>query len=163
MSVGRAVHHHAYIERAYDANCDDLDANAGELVEAATRTAAAFAADLAGYLENRLGFFDRDERVDVVVGEIDRSKTVTVVGVAWRADDTRRLLPNVEASVHITPIISSGPGATSEITLRGTYNPPRTAHRGLVEHVLARRVVDASLHTFLRHLADGLARRAERP
>ncbi len=156
--MGLPVHHHAYVTRPYDAICDELEQHGVALIEAATRTAAAFAADLAGYLEKQLGFFDREERVDVVIGEIQRSRSKSVIPIEWRADDTRRLLPNVEASLHVRPIISKGRGATTEITLEGTYSPPRPRHRGLIEHALASRVVDATLHTFLRHLAEALER-----
>ena len=90
------------------------------------------------------------------VGVLERSDGGAVLPIEWHADDTRRILPNVEASIHVTPLISSGPGATSEITLRGTYSPLRTKHRGIVEHALVRRVVDATLHVFLRHLVQDL-------
>jgi hypothetical protein len=155
----RPIHHHAYVERAYGATCDLLEAGAAEIVEAATQASAAFAADLAGYLEKQLGFFDQDERVQVVVGDLDRSPNGAVLPLEWRADESRRLLPNVDAAIHITPIISTGSGATTELTLRGSYSPPRARHRGLIEHALARRVVDATLHTFLRHLVEELERR----
>lgn len=158
--MARPVQHHAYVERPFDAICGDLEARGDEIVDSATRAAAGFAADLAGYLESQLGFFDRDERVRVVLGEIDRSTNGATLPLEWCADENRRLLPNVEASITVTPIISSGPGSTSELTLRGTYSPPRTRHRGIVEQALARRVVDATLHTFLRHLVEELEHEA---
>ena len=152
----RAVHHHAYVGRPYDDICDDLETHGTERIGQATVDAAGFAADLAGYLEKQLGFFDRDERVHVELGAMERDDHGMVVALEWQADDTKRLLPNVEATLHVTPLISNGSGATSEITLRGRYSPPKTRHRGLIEHALARRLVDATLHTFLRHLADAL-------
>ena len=154
--MARPIHHHAYIEAPFAAVCDELERNGVRVVETATHAASGFAADLAGYLEDKLGFFDRDERVIVGVGAIERSDGGAVLPIEWHADDTRRFLPNVEAAIHVTPLISSGPGATSEITLRGTYSPLRIKHRGIVEHALVRRVVDATLHVFLRHLADEL-------
>lgn len=159
----KAVHHHAYVARPYAAIVDDLADRGNALVGKATDDAAGFAGDLAGYLENQLGFFDRDERVHVVLGKIERDEQGCTIPLEWRADDTKRLLPNVEATLHVTPLISDGLGATSELTLSGRYSPPRTRHRGLIEHALARRLVDATLHTFLRHLADELGRQgAER-
>lgn len=155
--MGRPVHHHAYVSRPYGAICDELEAHGVELIESATLAAAGFAADLAGYLEKRLGFFDREERVLVGVGEMKRAPAQTVIDIEWRADDdSRRLLPNVEAALHVTPIISKGPGATTELSLQGEYSPRRARRRGVVEHALASRVVDATLHTFVRHLAEAL-------
>lgn len=157
--MSRAVHHHEYVSRSYEAICDDLEARGVALVESATAAASTFAADLAGYLEKRLGFFDRDERVEVVMGAVDRTKSRTLVPITWRADATRRLLPNVEAELQVTPILRRGPQATTELTLEGQYAPPRTRHGGLVERALTQRVVDATLHTFLRHLAEALAQK----
>lgn len=153
----RPVRHHAYVERPFDAVCEELEQRGHELIPAATLAASGFAADLAGYLEQRLGFFDRDERVNVVIGDLERSPAHCVVPIEWAADETRRLLPNVTASIHITPIISSGPGATCELLLEGTFTPPRPRHRGLVEHALSRRVIDATLHVFVRHLVDQMS------
>ncbi len=154
--MDRPIHHHAYVSRSFKRLCEALDQQGPELVQAATRHAGTFAADLAGYLESRLGFFDQDERIQVELGPLKREEHGATATVEWHADGTKRLLPNVKASLHLTPIISSGKGATSELTLSGTYTPPRARHAGLIEHALARRVVDATLHTFLRHLAEDL-------
>jgi hypothetical protein len=154
--VSRPIHHHAYVARSFDDVCDEIEVRGAELVAVASETAAAFAADLAGYLEQQLGFFDRDERVVVVVDALERDAAEARLPVRWRADEKRRLLPNVEAAIHLTPIISRGAAATTEVSLQGSFTPPRARHRGIVEHALVRRVVDATLHTFLRHLADAL-------
>lgn len=152
----RTVEHHAYVNRPYEEICADLDRSAQELVDVATRAAATFAADLAGYLEQRLGFFDREERVHVVAGPLLRAERSATMTLEWEADPTKRFLPNVTATLEVNPIISKGSSATCELCLRGTYAPPRERHRSIVEQALARRLVDATLHTFLRHLADSL-------
>lgn len=152
----RSINHHAYVAKPFADIRVELDERGLELVEAATRTAAAFAADLAGYLEKRLGFFDRDERVHVELGPVEPDDQGATVDLTWQADGSKRLLPNVEATLHVTPLISAGAAATSEVALRGSYTPPRARRAGMIEQALARRLVDATLHTFLRHLADAL-------
>lgn len=154
--LGRPLHHHGYVHRPFGRICDDLETDGPAIVDVATRAAVSFAEDLADYLEDRLGYFDREEPVSVALGEIDRAPHEAMIPIEWHADHTRRLLPNVSAAIHLAPIISKGPGATTEITLRGAFAPKSAHHRGPVERALVRRVVDATLHTFLRHLVEEL-------
>lgn len=152
----RNLEHHAFVNRSYDELCAILDGRGPELIRAATVDAEQFAADLAGYLEQQLGFFDSEERLHAVAGPLEVRERQATMSLTWEADRTKRFLPNVDATIQVTPIISKGPSATSEIRLRGTYTPPRSRHHSLMEQALSRRLVDATLHTFLRRLADSL-------
>lgn len=152
----RPVEHYEYLRRSFDSTCDEIEARRVELVDAATVEATRFAADLVAYLEQGLGFFDQDERVHAVAGALQRTPKQASMLLQWQADPTKRVLPNVEAELFLTPIISSGSSATCELRLTGTYEPPPRRHRSMVENVLVRKVADATLHTFLRHLARSL-------
>lgn len=152
----RNLEHHAFVNRSYEELCRILGDRGPALVDAATVDAERFAADLAGYLEQQLGFFDSEERLHAVTGPLEVREKQATMPLTWEADRTKRFLPNVDASIEVNPIISKGPSATSEIRLRGTYTPPRSRHRSLMEQALSRRLVDATLHTVLRRLADSL-------
>lgn len=152
----RKVEHYEYLVGPFDAFAELLRADGAGYVDEATAEATNFAADLVDYLEHGLGFFDQDERVQAVTGELIGTAHGISLGIQWTADPSKRVLPNVEAELILSPIISSGPSATTELRLTGTYEPPPQRYRGVIEHVLVRRVADATLHTFLRHLARGL-------
>ena len=45
----------------------------------------------------------------------------------------------------------------TQLTLRGSYDPPLGAMGRRLDRLLMHRVAEASIRSFLRHLADGLS------
>lgn len=92
------------------------------------------------------------KQVALDLGEPYERQDLFVVPLRWSATGTPGLFPYMEADLECAPF---GPNVT-QITLRGRYEPPLgTIGRG-IDRLLLHRVAEASVRSFLRHVAMAL-------
>jgi hypothetical protein len=91
--------------------------------------------------------------VSVEVGEPITRGDVTVVPLTWRATGAPALFPALTADLEVAAM---GAGLT-QLTLRGSYDPPFGTVGQRLDRILLHRVAEASVRSFLHQLAAGLA------
>lgn len=146
----RPIEHTAFARRSFAGVCHILERNAATMLEEATAAASRDTARLVRNADEELPHFDSTEKLTVIVGAPERDGDRHAwVEFTWSANRRKRLLANVDARLDIRPLVRRGPTATTELTLRGRYEPaPDTRHAP--ETVLfGRRVVKAALHRLL--------------
>ena len=116
------------------------------------------------------GAADEGETLRVRVGPIGAlpmlSKTVTlhadqpiergeltVIPLTWRATGTQGVFPVLNADLEVAPI---SPEVT-QLTLRGTYQPPLGGLGQRLDRLLMHRIAEATVRSFMRRLAESLA------
>lgn len=91
--------------------------------------------------------------VTVHVGEPIIRGEVTFVPLTWHATNARNLFPVLSADLEVAALDQD----LTQLTLRGSYDPPLGAVGRRIDRLLMHRVAEASIRSFLRRLADGLA------
>jgi hypothetical protein len=91
--------------------------------------------------------------VTVRVGQPIARGEVTVVPLTWQATTTPGLFPVLSADLEVAAL---GDDLT-QLTLQGRYDPPLGAVGQRINRLLMHRVAEASVRSFLGHLAERLA------
>ena len=147
------LHNFAYVPVSADRVRDRILANHGEWLS----PLAAAAASEGEALRLRVGPVEAlpmlSKTVTVCAGEPITRGEVTIVPLTWRATGTPGLFPVLSADLEVAAL---DPDLT-QLTLRGSYDPPLGAMGRRLDRLLMHRVAEASIRSFLRHLADGLS------
>jgi hypothetical protein len=91
--------------------------------------------------------------VSVHVGHPIARGEVTVVPLTWQATNAPGLFPVLTADLEVA---SLGDDLT-QLTLQGRYDPPLGGIGQRIDRLLMHRVAEASVRSFLSHLAERLA------
>lgn len=97
------------------------------------------------------------KRVQVDLGAPYPRGENLVVPMSWTATGPTWLFPTLEADLELAP----APGDTTRVTLLGRYEPPLGAFGRGIDRVVMNRVAQASVRSFLRHLAECVAAAAK--
>lgn len=97
--------------------------------------------------------------VTVEVGEPIIADDVTVVPLTWRATGRPGLFPVLSADLEVAELGAS----LTQLSLRGRYDPPLGAVGLRLDRLLLHRVAEASIRSFLSHVAERLAAPAAAP
>ena len=90
--------------------------------------------------------------VEIEVGTPLRGESESEIPITWRATGTPGLFPSMEAGIVIARL---GPSLT-QISLRGSYEPPLGAVGRALDRTLFHRVAEASVKSFLDHIASSV-------
>ncbi len=147
------LHDFAYVAVSAEKVRDRILANHGEWLA----PLAAAAAGEGEALRLRVGPLEAlpmlGKTVSVRVGEpIDRGE-VTVVPLTWQATNAPGLFPVLTADLEVARL---GDDLT-QLTLQGRYDPPLGSIGQRIDRLLMHRVAEASVRSFLSHLAERLA------
>lgn len=147
------LHDFAYVAVPAERVRDRILANHGEWLA----PLAAAAASEGEALRLRVGPMEAlpmlGKTVTVQAGEPITRGEVTVVPLVWRATGAPGLFPVLSADLEVAALDSK----LTQLTLRGSYDPPLGAVGRRLDRLLMHRVAEASVRSFLRRLAEGLA------
>lgn len=93
----------------------------------------------------------REVKLDIGLAEIHRSGLV--YPVKWTASGAGLLFPELSADL----ILSQAGSAVTNLTLRGTYQPPLGPVGRLADRVVLGRVADATIGDWMERLAEALS------
>lgn len=93
----------------------------------------------------------REVKLDIGLAEIHRSGLV--YPVKWTASGAGLLFPELSADL----ILSQAGSAVTNLTLRGTYQPPLGPVGRLADRVVLGRVADATIADWMERLAEALS------
>ncbi len=147
------IHDFVYVPVAARHIRDRILANHGEWLS----PIAAEAASDGEALRLRVGpsdalpLFSKTVRVDA--GEPIDHGDVTVVPLVWRAAGMPHVFPVLTADLEVAQLDER----LTQLTLRGRYDPPFGAVGRRLDRLLLHRVAEATIRSFMRRLAEGLA------
>jgi hypothetical protein len=134
-----------------------LERHGDEMLRLVAGAAVDRSAEIQDAADDAVLGFDRGHAISLDAGPLILSAQHAVLEFTWKGNSAKRLLVNTSIRLDVRPLVRRGPAATTEISLRATYQPP-AAHRRSPETVLfGRRVVKAAL----RELLDVLVRLLE--
>lgn len=110
-------------------------------------------------LHSRVGpspTFAREVKLTIGMPEIHRMGLV--YPIHWTARGARLLFPELEADL----VLSKAGSTRTNLTLRGTYQPPLGAVGRLADRALLRRVAEATVADWMDRLADAVSSSAAR-
>jgi hypothetical protein len=147
------LHDFAYVPVSADRVRDRILANHGEWLA----PLASAAAGEGEALRLRVGPLEvlpmLGKTVSVHVGQPIARGEVTVVPLTWQATSTPGLFPVLSADLEVAGL---GDDLT-QLTLQGRYDPPLGSIGQRIDRLLMHRVAEASVRSFLTHLAERLA------
>lgn len=160
--MANQIRHTAYLNLVFDAVCQKLADDAGNILARATANASSHADHLVIHLDKELRFFRLDENVTITASALDRADNdVARMDLDWHADRRRRLLPNLDAELLIHPLIQTGPNATTALSIVGVFEPPSGIFRRIDEALFTRRIMDAVAQSFIASVARIVAGTAD--
>lgn len=151
-----------YVNRPYRAVHDALAANALEIFERATRSAADHANDLGAELRVRIGAIEiaADVAITITAVSPDRSpanQPATRIDLAWKSRRSPGLFPEMTGSLWAYAL---SPHET-QIEFTGTYDPPLGLFGDAIDAIALHRIAEDSVQKFVNDVASFL--RAELP
>ena len=146
ISLSRTCH------RPYQSIADLLRSDPTVVLRDPAQTAADAAAKHVVQLDTVWAWFDHSENVSARLGELTESQGTSQIPLDWEADKHKRLLPNVEGHLLVSPLASH----ESEIRYSGHYRPPLGVLGGIQDGVVGHRVVESVLTTLLSDIVDHL-------
>ena len=156
MHRTRSLHCYEYLERPYDRVRQRFGEEMVSLLEGATANAAHRAQALST-LHGDLKLIDVAVPVQVRVHSFQQTAAEEThpscrLEISWEAAKVPSLFPSMRADLVAHPV---APNET-QLALFGTYRPPLGAVGSAADAVLGHRLAEASVHRFLRDLADRL-------
>jgi hypothetical protein len=91
--------------------------------------------------------------VSVRVGQPIARGEITVVPLTWEATNTPGLFPVLSADLEVAALGDE----FTQLTLQGRYDPPLGSLGQRIDRLLMHRIAEASVRSFLSHLAERLA------
>ncbi len=91
--------------------------------------------------------------VEIGIGPVRKHGDVTLFAFSWQATGPGAVFPALDADLEVSPLGET----SSEIAIRGRYEPPGGAVGRSLDRLLLHRLADATLRAFLTRLADRLA------
>lgn len=158
MSKGREVRSYDYVNRPYGQVRDALQADPREVFRSATRAAADRARSVAAELRANIAGVDVAAEVVISVGEIrdvpagPASGPVTRIQLEWEAARRPGLFPLMDGELSVYPLTAT----ETQLDFAGRYEPPLGAVGGAIDAVVGHRIAEASVHRFLRDVAQYL-------
>ena len=146
------LHDFAYVPVGAGQVRDRLLANRGEWLSPLASAAASDGEELRLRIGPSEALPVLSKTVRVTVGDPLERGEVTVVPITWQATGTPGCSPSSAPT-------SRSPRSTAELTqltLHGRYEPPLGAIGRRLDRLLMHRVAEASVRSFLRHLAEAL-------
>lgn len=158
MSKAREVRSFDYVNHPYAEVRDALKEDAVGVFRAATRAAAARARSVAAELHVNVAGIEVGKEISISVPSIEEvphkgtSSSVTRLQVQWEATDRPGLFPLMSAELAVYPLTST----ETQLDFSGAYEPPLGALGSAVDSVVGHRIAEASVHRFVRDVAQHL-------
>jgi hypothetical protein len=160
MSHAHALRCYEYVNQPYESVRDALRNDPRRVFQRATTAGASRAHEVASYLHVDVGALAIGAEVTIYVQRFDETgsapglQPVTRLRLAWEAARAPALFPAMQAELAVYAL---SPGET-QLDLSGEYRPPLGAIGAVLDAVVGHRIAEASVHRFLRDLAELLKR-----
>ncbi len=142
-----------YVNRPYAAVRDALRANAAEIFQRATTSAAARAESLGAELHAKVGGLELARDVTIRVTSIDDASVYGTpalrLGLEWSAQQSPGLFPTAKLTLTAFALSSS----ETQLELDGTYEPPLGVVGKAIDAMLLHRIAEASVLRFVQDIA----------
>lgn len=157
-NMARELHCYEYVRVHFEQVREALLRDAVGLFERATHAATGRAQAIVSSLKVSVAGLDIGKNVVVrVTGIHPRTEDEQVssraiqLDLEWQAETTPSLFPSMRAS-----LLASAFANETRLDLRGTYEPPGGVFGSAADHLLGRRIAEASIHRFLDEVASRL-------
>jgi hypothetical protein len=160
MSEAHQLKFYGYVDRPYEGVRNLLRAQAGDVLQRATRAASGRANSLVArlYVDGR-GF---ELGVDVVVHVTKRLDDealaglppITHFGLSWKAATHEGLFPSMSADLALSPMTF----AETRIEFEGVYRPPLAVIGKVFDAAVGHRIAEAAVHQLVNDLIEQIRR-----
>lgn len=161
MSKGREIRTFEYVNFGYEPVRDLLVRDTGKVFHDATKAATSRAEAVVAELRASIAGVEVGTDVTIQVHGTEQTprgaKTApsTRIRFAWKASKSPRLFPVMEAELAVYPLTPT----ETQLDFLGTYEVPLGPLGAAVDAMLGHRIAEASVHRFLRDVADYLRQR----
>ncbi|MEZ4425051.1 MAG: hypothetical protein R3E98_16770 [Gemmatimonadota bacterium] len=158
MERGREVRAFDYVNRPWSDVRDALLGDAHDVFRRATRAAASRAEDVAAGLKVQIGGLEVGAPIAITVTEAQEetgsrpSQSVARVHLEWEGANSPRLFPLMRGTLSAYPLT----GTETQLEFEGRYEVPGGAVGNAVDTLVGHRIAEASVHRFIRDVAEHL-------
>ena len=158
MSKGRHIRCFDYVNHPYEHVRDVLMTNAVPAFSRATKRAAARAESVAAQLHVNVGALEVGTDIEILVNRVEETLgagkrgPVTYVHFEWKARARPHLFPLMHAELSVYPLTAN----ETQLDFAGQYEPPLGIVGKSLDAVVGNRIADASIHRFVREVAEHL-------
>jgi len=160
MSEPRKLRCYQYVNRSYDQVRALLHREPLELLQRATRSAAARAGELAANLHVTVGGIEVGVDVRPYVRRIRDEKgvaglsPVTCLEIGWEASHAPGLFPSMHLELSAWALSST----ETQLEIAGEYRPPLGIVGNAMDAAVGHRIAEASVHRFLDDVVEQMKR-----
>jgi len=156
MEATKSVVCYDYVNHPYEKVCKALTLHANEVFHAATKSAETRAELVAAGLHVKIAGieFGKEILVDIksYVDVEKKHERKLSIQLEWKAANSSRLFPVMEAQLDVYPITST----ETQLDFKGEYAPPLGIVGKAIDALMGRRIAEASVHHFVSEVADFL-------
>lgn len=144
-----------YADVSFDEATALLAADASALLQDATDATERHGAEVASRLHLPFGGFDLGRGITIEVGEVEAVEELrSRVPMTWTSSVHPTLYPTLDGHLEVTAISLEPPQV--QVTLVGAYTPPLGLVGAAAQPLGGRRLVDTTVHQFVRDVAARL-------
>ena len=160
----KTIRSYDYVNHPYARVREVLVRDALAVFHSATRSASSRAHDVASALRIKFAGLAIEKDIVIAIKSIGERKgtgrgaPVTHIEFAWRAAESPRLFPLMNATLDVYALTAS----ETQLDLSGHYRPPLGALGKVINKVVGHRIAEASVRQFLVDVADYLRRTLRR-
>ncbi len=158
MTRGQSIRSYDYVNHPYEKVREALSEDPRTLFQAATKTAAARANNLASELHVDLGGIKLGADISISVKSIAEHPATattgpsTVMHLEWEAANRKDLFPFMKAELSIYALT----GTETQLDFSGVYEPPLGTLGSAMNAVVGHRIAESSVHRFVSDVAEHL-------
>ena len=156
---GREIRCYDYVNHPYERVRDALRGDVQALFRDATQAASTRAEAVASELRVNIGVLEIATAIAISINSVeeearDLSPPITRLELEWEAAKSPRLFPLMRATLSAYPLTST----ETQLDFSGHYEPPLGPLGSAMNAVVGHRIAEASVHRFIKDVADHLRR-----
>ena len=156
MGTSTTILCYDYVNHPYEKVCEALTLHANEIFHKATKSAEMRAENVAAGLHVKIAGIEigKEILIDIksYVDVESAHERKLSIRLDWKAADSSRLFPIMEAQLDVYPIT----GTETQLDFNGEYQPPLGILGKAIDGVIGNRIAKASVHHFVSEVAEFL-------
>ena len=158
MGKSRELRCYEYVNHPYEQVRDALTKDASKVFHDATKSATSRAESVVAELRASIGGVEVGTDISIAIHSVEenprgvKTPPATRLQFEWQASKSPRLFPQMQAELAIYPLTAT----ETQLDFSGRYEPPLGPLGSAVDAVLGHRIAEASVHRFLRDVAEHL-------
>lgn len=158
MTKGREIRAFDYVNHPHDDVKRVLTADARKVFHDATKSATSRAESVAAELRATVAGIEVGTDIEIAIDAVEetarsvKTPPSTRLKLEWKASKSPRLFPLMHAELTIYPLTAT----ETQLDLSGRYEPPLGALGNAIDAVMMHRIAEASVHRFVRDVAEYL-------